>query len=225
MITRFLTTCGVVLLAVLLLSSAANATVTGVCANDNPGQCSKSLTLGAINPADLTHRLLTVVLTNTGGSAANGLITGDAFNLPGAVTPVVASFTSTNANFHLFIGPIAVNGGEVPGGDREFSFALDANWEGGGSPNGGIPSPGGAATFTVNLTGSAGDIAALTETAIFTSEAIRIRGAADNLGGSDKDLVTPGTVPNVPEPSTLLLIGTGLIGLGSGAFRKLRRRS
>ena len=209
MITRFLTTCGLLLLAGLFVVGAAEATIIGTCDPDNPGQCSKSLTLSAGNT------LLTIVLSNTSPAANSGFITADAFNLPGNVTPIGGSFTTTNANFQLFTGPIGVSGAEVPGGDREFSIALNANWEGGGSPNGGIPA-GGQATFTLGLTGPG--LAALTEAGIFTSEAIRLRGFAD--GGSDKDLVT-----GVPEPSTLFLIGTGLVALGSRAFRKLGRRS
>jgi hypothetical protein len=55
------------------------------------------------------------------------------------------------------------------------------------------------------------DIDATALDSFFASEAIRFRGFED--GGSDKTGVT--AVTAVPEPGTLLLLGTGLAGAGA----------
>ncbi len=68
---------------------------------------------------------------------------------------------------------------------------------------GGI-APGTSATFSMLLSSTSG----LSEAAILASEAIRFRGFIG--GGSDKDLVM---VTAVPEPISLLLLGTGVAGL------------
>ena len=66
-------------------------------------------------------------------------------------------------------------------------------------------------TFTVTLASLNGN----TEAGIFNSLLIRSRGFQD--GGSDKD---PLTVTEVPEPASMLLPGSGLLG----AAASLRRR-
>jgi hypothetical protein len=57
----------------------------------------------------------------------------------------------------------------------------------------------------------------VTEAGLVGSEAVRFRGFVN--GGSDKDLVT---VTRVPEPATMLLFGTAMVGAGLRRYRGSR---
>jgi hypothetical protein len=107
--------------------------------------------------------------------------------------------------------------GAVPAGfnnvvlDFGFTTGPGGNFNG-GSTNLGLL-PGESASFTV--TGAA--FAGFTEAQICNAIFVRFQNVP--VAGSDV-----GTPTSVPEPSTMLLLGTALIGLGGIVRRRIKRR-
>lgn len=182
-------------------TASAQADMVGVCAPDSPALCAASVSLSG--------NTFTITLTNTSPAANGGFLTAVAFNLTPGTT--VNNFTTTNGNFALFgPAPTGWTGSVSPDGTRTHLISATGNdYNGGGNPSGGTPT-GGTVTFTLTLASLNGN----TEATVFNSILVRMRGFQD--GGSDKD---PLIVTEVPEPASMLLLGTGLIGVAS-VFRK-----
>jgi hypothetical protein len=203
----------------LVMPAVSQAALIGHCGpvTSEPTQlgfCNKTVVLSG--------SILTITLENT--SPLGGFIVADAFDLPAGVTASLSSASNTNFNF---FGGTSIN--VQPFGSRNQVLTLADNlnspFEGaGGNPNDGIAVGDGPASFVFTLSGLGA-----TEESIVGSEVIRFKGF-DN-GGSDKTLISldggnpPGGPVPIPEPTTLLLMGSGLTGVAHVMLRRRRRSS
>jgi hypothetical protein len=114
--------------------------------------------------------------------------------------------------------------GNVPHGfnssvlDFAFLTGPSGNFNGGSVDDGLLP--GESASFTVSGAAFAG----FTEAEICNAILVRFQNVPEAAGSEGSDVGTPDT-PEIPEPSTILLLGSALVGFGGYARRKLKTRS
>jgi hypothetical protein len=196
---------------------ADTITITGV----NSGQAATATVVCNFNSQTNTF---TFTITNTSAITQPGstsTITGIGFDLPplgNASASGLNGFTGSQApsltsNFNFSDADL----GNVPAGfnnvvlDFGFTTGPSGNFAG-GSPNDGLL-PGESASFTV--TGAA--FTGFTETQICNAVFVRFQ----NVPVAGSDVGTPG---QIPEPSSILLLGSALVGLGGYARRRLNLR-
>jgi len=194
-------------LTIVVFSTAAHANPVLVVGNSNQNATA------TLNIISLSNNQLVFSVTNTSA----GIVTGIGFDLPGSLGPFsLASSTaqSGNQNFTLDL-----SSGNVPQfSNATLDFALlthDGNFAG-GDPQSGLASGATSAIFTVS-----GDFSGLTEQQIANAVFIRFQALTTN---PDSDVGHGGTVNPVPEPTAMILLGTGLAGM-VGAIRKRRKQA
>jgi hypothetical protein len=207
-----------------IVSATAHAdtiTIVGV----DSGQASTATVVCEFNAQTNTF---TFTITNTSAITSPGstsTITGIGFDLPpigNASASGLNGFTgmqapSLSSNFVFSDADL----GNVSHGfnsavlDFGFITGPSGNFSG-GSVNDGLL-PGESASFTVSGAAFAGFTDAQICNAIF----VRFQNVPESAGSGGSDVGTPGT--EVPEPSTMLLLGTALIGLGGFVRRRMKR--
>ena len=197
---------------------ADTITISGV----NSGQAATATVVCEFNSQTNTF---TFTITNTSAITQPGstsTITGIGYDLPplgNASASGLNGFTGTQApslssSFNFSDADL----GNVPAGFNnvvlDFGFTTGPSGTfAGGSVNDGLL-PGESASFTV--TGAA--FTGFTETQICNAVFVRFQ----NVPGAGSDVGTPG---QIPEPSSILLLGSALVGLGGYARRRLKLRS
>lgn len=210
-------------LAVLLVMAGASATARGdtiTISGVSSGQLATATVVCEFNSQTNT---LTFTITNTSAITSPGstaTITSIGYDLPplgNASASGLNGFTGSQApslssNFTFSDADL----GNVPAGLNnvvlDFGFLTDSNFAG-GSPNDGLL-PGESASFTV--TGAA--FTGFTESQICNAIFVRFQNVPNPFGS---DVAVPGG--QIPEPTSILLFGSALVGLGAFGRKRMRK--
>lgn len=188
------------------------------------GNATGSLATATVNCTfDAQTNTFTFTINNT--SPFDARITSIGFDLPPAGNASASGlngftgsvdFQPAGVDFDFSDGDLG-NVNQFNSAVLDFGFLTGNNFSG-GDPNEGLPSgidPGDEATFTVSGAAFSG----FTEEQICNAIFVRFQRVGANGEGSDV-----GTPSEIPEPTSMLLLGTGLVGIAGFARKKMRGR-
>lgn len=213
---RTLSKCAAFAAALLAFAMPAKAETVSVVGSANGSLATAAMTC-AFNAQTNTF---TFTLTNT--SPFDARITGVGFDLvagdfSGNNSSGLNGFSGANVGNFTFRDVALGNVPQFGNAVLDFGFTTgNAGNFSGGSPNDGI-APGGSVNFTV----SGNIFSGMTEAQICNAVYVRFQRVGANGQGSDVARVTSTPTPT-PEPVTMLLLGSGLVGVAGFLRRKVR---